>query len=324
MRSRPDVLVLGGGGVLGEAWMMGVLAGIEDGTGFDLRDCDYYVGTSAGAIVAAHLVAGHPPRRPSTISSDLERLPSVPQPADGLAASGLAAARRAGEWALAVGATFAPLALGLAAPGGAVARALLLRRLPKPKQTLADLRRNVERLEPRFDGRLRVVAVDRGNGRRVVFGSPGAPRATVAEAVAASCTVPWLFAPVRIGDREYVDGGVWSPTNLDAAPAGRDTHVLCLNPTASIPASSRVLAVVRNVSRTSVSVESLVLRRRGAAVRMLAPNAECAEVMGTNFMDRGPSGRVLAAGYRQGLALVTVSAPVASRPPQPSLPLPRP
>jgi NTE family protein len=323
MRSRPDVLVLGGGGVLGEAWMMGVLAGIEDGTGFDLRDCDYYVGTSAGSIVAAHLIAGHPPRRPSTIDPDLEELPSAPRPADGLATAGLAAARRAGDWALAVGATFAPLALGLAAPGGALTRAVLLRRLPTPKQTLNDLRRNVERLEPRFDGRLRVAAVDRRSGRRVVFGSPGAPNATVAEAVAASCTVPWLFAPVTIGGREYVDGGVWSPTNLDAAPAGRDTHVLCLNPTASIPASSGVLAVVRSVSRTAVSVESLVLRRRGAAVRMLAPNAECAETMGTNFMDREPSGRVLAAGYRQGLAFVTASARVVARPPQPSLPLPR-
>ena len=102
MRSRPDVLVLGGGGVLGEAWMMGVLAGIEDGTGFDLRDCDYYVGTSAGSIVAAHLIAGHPPRRPSTIGRTRE-LPSAPRPADGLAAAGLAAARRAGEWALAAG-----------------------------------------------------------------------------------------------------------------------------------------------------------------------------------------------------------------------------
>ena len=53
-----------------------------------------------------------------------------------------------------------------------------------------------------------------------MFGSPGAPVATVAEAVEASCTVPWLFAPVEIGGREYVDGGVWVPTNLDAAPAG--------------------------------------------------------------------------------------------------------
>ena len=136
--------------------------------------------------------------------------------------------------------------------------------------------------------------------------------------------MPWLFAPVTIGGREYVDGGVWSPTNLDAAPAGRDTHVLCLNPTASIPALSNVLAVVRGVSRTAVSVEALVLRRRGAAVQLLAPNAESAEAMGTNFMDREPRGRVLAAGYRQGLRSSRASAPVAPRPPQPSLPLPRP
>jgi NTE family protein len=323
MRSRPDVLVLGGGGVLGEAWMMGVLAGIEDATGFDLRDCDYYVGTSAGAIVAAHLVAGQPPRRPSSVGTEIEA-PPAPRPVDGLAAAGLAAARRAGAFALAAGAAFAPLALGLAAPGGAVARALLLRRLPRPKDRLSDLHRNIERLEPRFDGRLRVTAVDRGNGRRVVFGSPRGPRASVASAVEASCAVPWLFAPVEISGREYVDGGVWSPTNLDAAPAGRDTHVLCLNPTASIPATNGVLALIRSVSRTAVSVEALALRRRGAAVRMLAPNEDSAEIIGADFMDRERRGRVLAAGYRQGLLFVTGSAPVARTPPQPSLPRPRP
>ena len=302
MRSRPDVLVLGGGGVLGEAWMMGVLAGIEDATGFDLRDCDYYVGTSAGAIVAAHLAAGQSPRRPSSIAGDeATEGANGARPVEGLAAAGVAAVRRAGAWALAAAATFAPLALGLAAPGGAVARALLLRRLPRPSETLADLRRNIERLEPRFDGRLRITAVDRANGRRVVFGSPGSPRAGVPEAVAASCTVPWLFAPVNIGGREYVDGGVWSPPTLDAAPAGRDTHVLCLNPTASIPGSSGVLAVVRRVSRTAVSVEALALRRRGAAVRTVAPNNECAAAMGSNFMEHEPRTRVLAAGYRQGV-----------------------
>jgi NTE family protein len=303
--------------------MMGVLSGIEDATGFDLRECDHYVGTSAGAIVAAHLVAGQSPRRPSMVGAELEA-PASPRPIEGLAAAGLAAARRAGAWALAAGATFAPLALGLAAPGGALARGVMLRRLPRPKGTLRDLRRNIERLEPSFDGRLRVTAVDRGNGRRVVFGSPRSPRASVAEAVEASCTVPWLFAPVKIGGREYVDGGVWSPTNLDAAPAGRDTHVLCLNPTASIPVTSGVLGVIRGVSRTAVSVEALVLRRRGAAVRMLAPSAECAEIMGTDFMDRERRGRVLAAGYRQGLQFVTASVPVARTPPRPSLPRPRP
>jgi NTE family protein len=299
MRSRPDVLVLGGGGVLGEAWMMGVLAGIEDAAGFDLRDCESFVGTSAGAIVAAHLVAGRAPRRPSSVGTELELGSSGP--ARGLAVAAVAAARRAGQAALAASATFAPLALGVAAPGGAVLRALLLRGLPRPPDTLTQLREQVERSSARFDGRLRVTAVDRGSGRRVVFGSPGAPTATVAEAVEASCTVPWLFAPVRIGTREYVDGGVWSPTNLDAAPAGRDTHVLCLNPTASLATSHRMLTVMRNVARSAVSIESLALRRRGARVRTVAPNAECAAVMGSNFMDQEPRTRVLSAGYRQGL-----------------------
>src|SRR3954467_69669 len=56
--ATPDVLVLAGGGVLGEAWMTGMLAGIEDATGTDLRRVEAFVGTSAGSIVAAR-----PPRR---------------------------------------------------------------------------------------------------------------------------------------------------------------------------------------------------------------------------------------------------------------------
>jgi NTE family protein len=215
------------------------------------------------------------------------------------------AARRAGSVALAASSTFAPLALGVAAPGGAVMRALLLRGLPQPVDTLNGLRAHIEKSRARFDGRLRVTAVDRRTGRRVVFGAPGAPQATVAEAVAASCTVPWLFAPIEIGGREYVDGGVWSPTNLDAAPAGRDTHVLCLNPTANIAPGQTLLGLVRNVARSAVSVEALVLRRRGAAVRSIAPNNECAAAMGSNFMEQEPRTRVLAAGYRQGLLVGT-------------------
>jgi NTE family protein len=299
MHTRPDVLVLGGGGVLGEAWMMGVLAGIEDAAGFDMRECESFVGTSAGAIVAAHLVAGRSPRRPSAMSTEIELAGG--QPARGLAVAALAAARRAGSFALAASSAFAPLALGLAAPGGALGRALMLRGLPRPPDTLTQLREQIEASRARFDGRLRVAAVDRRSGRRVVFGSPGAPSASVAEAVEASCTVPWLFAPVQIGDREYVDGGVWSPTNLDAAPAGRDTHVLCLNPTASLSPAHTLLMVMRNVARSAASVESLALRRRGAAVKTVAPNQECAAAMGSNFMDQEPRTRVLTAGYRQGL-----------------------
>ncbi len=301
MRTRPDVLVLGGGGVLGEAWMMGVLAGIEDGAGLDMRQCESFVGTSAGAIVAAHLVAGNSPRRPSSVSTELEV--GSAGPARGLARAGALAIRSAGQTALAASSTFAPLALGASAPGGALVRSLLLRALPRPVETLAALHAQVAASGAEFDGRLRVAAVDRNSGRRVVFGRPGAPDATVADAVTASCTVPWLFAPMTIGGREYVDGGVWSPTNLDAALAGRDTQVLCLNPTASLGGSHALLAVIRNVARTAASVEGLALRGRGARVRTVAPNAECAAAMGSNFMDAEPRIRVLAAAYRQGLRL---------------------
>jgi NTE family protein len=306
MVTRPDVLVLGGGGVLGEAWLSGVLAGIEDANGFDLRKCEYFVGTSAGSIVAAHLVAGESPRRPSSTEDEIED--GAVRTSAGLAAAGLAAARRAGALAAAAGAAFAPLALGVAAPGGALMRAAMLRRIPRPTETLDRLRRSIERSGARFDGRLRVVAVDRQRGRRVVFGRPGAPRASVADAVTASCTVPWLFAPLEIGGREYVDGGVWSPTNLDVAPAGRDTQVLCLNPTASLTGSHSVLALVRSVARSAVSVEALALRRRGVAVQLVAPSMESAAAMGTNYMDSEPRGRVLAAAYRQGVRLARQSA----------------
>jgi NTE family protein len=303
MITPPDVLVLGGGGVLGEAWMMGALAGIEDATGFDLRECEYFVGTSAGAIVSAHLAAGRSPRRPSFVDNNGYVDEAGSEPVQGLAAAAMFAARRAGAFAMAAGAAFAPLALGIAAPGGALMRAAMLQRIPTPRDDLSRLRGRVERSGARFDGRLRVTAVDRRNGRRVVFGSPRAPTVSVAEAVEASCTVPWLFAPVEIQGREYVDGGVWSPTNLDAAPAGRDTHVLCLNPTASLIGSHSVLSLVRTVARSAMSVEALALRRRGTAVQLVAPSTESAAAMGTNYMDPAPGDRVIAAAYRQGLKL---------------------
>lgn len=292
--------------MLGEAWMMGVLAGIEDAAGLDMRQCEYFVGTSAGSIVAAHLVAGKSPRRPRS----LPRAPEPPStelataaPANGLAEAGAMAARRAGSWAIAAAGTFAPLALGLAAPGGAIVRGALLRRLPRPGQSLDRLRTHIDEEGARFDGRLRVTAVERGTGRRVVFGSPRGPRASVAEAVTASCTVPWLFAPVEIDGHEYVDGGVWSPTNLDAAPVGRGAHVLCLNPTASLAASSDMIGVFRRVSRSAAAIEAMALRRRGATVRTFAPSADAASAMGLNLMDRGRASKVLAAAYQQGLEI---------------------
>jgi NTE family protein len=200
------------------------------------------------------------------------------------------------------------MALSLAAPGGRVLRAALLSTMPKVYDDHHLLKREMDEAGARFDGRLRIVAVDKRTGRRVVFGRPGSPRATVPEAVLASCAIPWVFQPVWIGGREYVDGGVWSATNLDVAPAGRDTHVLCLSPLGSLSGGHSLLGLARSAVRSAVSVEAMALRRRGAAVQTVSPDLDSATAMGPSPMDPGPRERVHAAGYRQGMELAATRA----------------
>jgi NTE family protein len=302
---RPDVLVLAAGGVLGEAWMTGVLAGVEDATDIDFRTVESFVGTSAGSIVAATLASGNSPRRPrqgdaATASRERAEAESESEAADGVGALVRAAAR----WGWALSAPLAPAATALGAPGGALVRSALLARAPSAGRRLDDLRAGIERSGVRFDGRLRVCCVDKATGRRVVFGAPGAPPASVADAVAGSCAIPWVFEPARIGGREYVDGGVWSVTNLDVAPAGRESDVLCLDPTAGLgSATGSVMGAVRQAFRLAAAVEIQVLRGRGARVRHIGPDRDAAELMGRNLMNPGPRRLVLAAGYRQGRAL---------------------
>jgi NTE family protein len=174
----------------------------------------------------------------------------------------------------------------------------VLSRAPRPARTLGDLRGYLDALGATFDGRLRIFAVDRANGKRVIFGAPDAPRATVSEAVLASCAVPWIFAPVTIGGREYVDGGVWSPTNLDAVPAGRGSQVLCLIPTAG--ASQGAL---RTASAAAAGYEGMAMTARGASVRAITPDDDSLAAIGPNLMDPSRRAMVAAAGYAQGRRL---------------------
>jgi NTE family protein len=293
------VLVLGVGGVLGEAWMWGYLGGRRQATGEDARRAKQLIGTSAGSIVAARLAGGEDPRRgEERVRWDGE---AEPERRPGALRSAIERATR-----ISVGA-FSPLAapaLMAATPGGALARAAVLARVPAGRIELRDLRSRVEALGPTFDdGRLNIVAVDRGSGRRVVFGADSAPEASVAEAVAASCAVPGLFAPVEIGGREYVDGGVWSPTNLDLARAGSGDRVLCLVPTAVMGTGPAV--ALRGLAagwRLATSVEAAAARRRGAEVEVVAPDAGSARAMGIDLMNPGRRAGVLAAGFRQGVA----------------------
>ena len=125
-----------------------------------------------------------------------------------------------------------------------------------------------------------------------MFGAPGAPAARVAEAVQASCSVPWIFAPVTIGGREYVDGGVWSNTNLDIAPAMRSTQVLCLNPIASLDiALASPFGMLRAIAGSTAAIETLAVRSRGAKVRMIGPSTRSAASWARTSWTRGAATR---------------------------------
>jgi NTE family protein len=296
---EPDVLVLGGGGVLGEAWMNAVLAGIEEVTGFDARECEGYVGTSAGSIVAAALAGG---MRPDARLGSLPEQPDESEPDAASADAPGVATRVLRAGVSTAAAPLASLALPTIAPGGALVRRLALSRLPEGKRSLGGMSRQIDSLGARFDGRLLVAAVDIESGRRVMFGEPEAPEARVGEAVEASCAIPGYFRPVSIGGRRYVDGGAWSPTNMDRAPAGRGTAVLCLNPTGAMTAGASPIGLM---SRSIARIEALTLERRGARVETVAPDEDSLEAIGPSLMNARRRGGVIAAGVAQGRRLAT-------------------
>jgi NTE family protein len=305
----PDVLVLGGGGLLGEAWMSALLAGVEDGGELDARDCGCYVGTSAGSIVAASLAAGlEPGARLGPLSSAAPTL-IADEPTRPLGQLLGAATDLAGTLA----APFVSLASASTTAGGAALRRTVLRGIPTGERSLSELGRALEEAGARWDGRLRVIALERESGRRVVFGEPGAPEISVAGAVEASCAIPGVFRPVQANGRSYVDGGMWSPTNMDAATVSRGDRVLCLNPTGSLrPTIGALAGAFGPVSRGAAGAEALLLKNRGATVTTINPDRASAAAMGTNLMDPEARRAVIDAGLAQGRRLAAERQPRAA------------
>ena len=293
LTTRPDAVVLGAGGTLGIQWLRGVCAGLED-AGLDLREAEYFVGTSAGSVVAALLAAGRSLRdaRPPALASDATE---AAQTAGGVL-------EFAARLTAAATAPFAPAALAVRRRTAPLRGAVLLA-APRKRPVPHALRRHLEAVDARFDGRLRIAAVDRKSGKRVMFGSPKAPAASVADASMASCAIPWVFAPVEIGGREYVDGGVWSPSNADAIPAGRGAEVLCLLPLLSPRGGGAPARALRAASQTMAFAEVGALRARGARVRVVAPDAASSAAIGPNVMAGRRRQGVYASGFAQGHAL---------------------
>jgi NTE family protein len=136
-----------------------------------------------------------------------------------------------------------------------------------------------------------VVACDYETGRRVPFGRRNAPPADLADAVAASCAIPAFYHPVTIGGRRYVDGGIYSTSNLDLLRGEELDLVICLNPTstlhpvrAAINPREWLNLAMRNASGRRLGSEAKKLRAAGTEVVLIQPTDEDLEAMGPNLM----------------------------------------
>ena len=290
-------LVLGAGGVLGGAWLTGGLDALARKTGWDPGSADHIVGTSAGSMLGALVAAGVPPWFMVAHSAG-ERFEGLTD-AGGRPASD--ADRAAGaefrlEGPPPIGPGSLPLALRtLARPTRHTPAALVGGWLPRGFVSTEPLKDIVRRVVPRGwadHPNLWIVACDYATGRRVAFGRPGAPRAELADAVAASCSIPGFYRPVTIGGRRYVDGGLYSNSNLDVLRDADLDLVICLNPTSSLhpirawnPAE-RLAGMLRAAAGRRLGSEARKLRSRGTEVVLIQPTREDLAVMGPNLMSR--------------------------------------
>ena len=285
--SRERALVLGGGGSTGNAWLIGVIAGLFE-AGLDVTTADLTIGTSAGSTAAAQIagasptellaatLAGAPQRRTGPPGSDRGRVPSRPV-VDHLERMRkiIASAEDAADMRRRVGA--AALDLDAESDGSWQTqwRATVAARLPGPrwpKRTVLITAVNAETGAP--------VVFDRHSGVDLV------------DAVAASCS---SGRPYRIGDSRYIDGGYRSNAENADLAAGY-ARVLVLS-----PFGGRSLQPLGWGMHLATQVDEL--RADGSRVETIFPDSDSEHLFGANAMDpslRAPAAR---AGYDQGRSL---------------------
>ena len=279
-------LVLGGGGSTGNAWLIGVIAGLFD-AGLDVTEADLVIGTSAGSTAAAQIagatpaellaaiLAAAPQQRTGPVVSNGGRVGSAPV-VNHLerTAKIIAAADDAPDMRRRMGAAALDMDAASDGSGQTRWRATVAARLPSqrwPQQSVL------------------VTAVDAQTGEPVVFDRHSG--VDLVDAVAASCASGFAY---RIGDNRYIDGGYRRNENADlAAGYGR---VLVLS-----PFGGRTRTPLEWGMQLAAQVDEL--RAHGSSVETIFPDSNSEHMFGANAMDlslRPPAAR---AGYDQGSAL---------------------
>jgi NTE family protein len=280
-------LILGGGGSTGNAWLIGVIAGLFD-AGLDVTTADLTVGTSAGSTAAAQVAgaapaelfaatlvavpqqgsapggAGRGPVPAKPMSDHLDRIKKI------IASAGDAAdmRRRMGAAALEMGA-------GTDGAWQGQWRATVASRLPRQEWP---------------ERKLLITAVDAHSGEGVVFDRHSGVE--LADAVAASCS---SGRPYGIGDRWYIDGGYRSNADNADLAAGY-ARVLVLS-----PLGGRSLTPLGWGTHLATQVEELLAG--GSRIETIFPDSGSEQLFGANAMDPSLRPQAARAGYELGKAL---------------------
>jgi NTE family protein len=288
-------LVLGGGGAAGNAWEIGVIAGLAE-AGLDMtKAADLVVGTSAGATAAAQVRSGlsaadllasvlappvqlagpnrqHPPSVPSLpMGTVFERMRAI-----GAAATSAADLQRA------MGA-FGLESDSILEPGAGQRRATVAARLPSPQWP---------------DRPMIVTALDAHTGELAAFDRDSG--VDLVDAVTASTALPGLVPTVSINGSRYIDGGVRSSENADLASGYANVVVLSpLGGRSRTPPEGQFEGL-RRFPGADLASQVEALRKQGSHVEVITPDADSRAAMGTNQLD--PATRIPAAraGFAQG------------------------
>jgi NTE family protein len=263
-------LVLGGGGVTGIAWELGILKGLAD-AGVDLTTADLVVGTSAGSVVGAQITTG--------------------QTLDALYDGQLAPADQE------IGATLSRLTLlrmlpPLLIPGSSRdKRARIGKMAVRAHEPGGD--RRVEVIRSRIgavdwsERDLEVTAVDAATGELKVFDRDSG--VDLVHAVAASCAVPLVWPAVTIDGTNYVDGGVRSTANVDLAK-GCDAVV--------------VLAPIPQAFSKHTSIRAQLERTGASRTAVVTPDKQALVDIGKNVLDPAKRADAARSGLRQAAEVV--------------------
>jgi NTE family protein len=276
-------LVLGGGGSAGNAWLIGVIAGLFD-AGLDVTEADLIIGTSAGSTAAAQITGASPTQLLADILSAAQqqrtgpvglhrgRVPSAPS-ADHMDRTSriIAAAENPADMRRRMGAAALEMDAASDGSGQTQWRARVAARLPSqhwPERPVL------------------ITAVDAHTGEPVVFDRHSG--VDLVDAVAASTS---SGPPYRIGDNRYIDGGYRRNENADlAAGYGR---VLVLS-----PLGGRTRHPLDWGMQLAAQVDEL--RARGSRVETILPDSDSLDAFGTNLMDLSTRLPAARAGYHQG------------------------